>query len=177
MAIKSPLQFLETGLSVLVLLSLVGLGLYFFDLMSPEPTANDPFATYNTNRGIIRISTASLVARALFITMFLLMTATHYRSSRVVKSVYLFSALLIAFLQWYELYYGSTFYYGEVRDKQGLMFPYLASLCVTLVIWKINYSKAESLNMSVKIILTITVNIGLYIFWRIVYDSWKLWQS
>ena len=90
---------------------------------------------------------------------------------------YIFSALTIGFLQWYELYYGSTFYYGEVRDKQGLMFPLLASLMVTLTIWKLNYSKTVNRNLTIKLTLTGIINVGLYLLWKQVYETWNLWQS
>ncbi len=92
-------------------------------------------------------------------------------------TAYLFSALTTGFLQWFELYLGSTFYYGEVRDKQGLMFPVLASFMVTLVVWKINYSKTESRNLIIRLVLTGVINVGLYILWGQVYEPWNLWQS
>lgn len=38
------------------------------------------------------------------------------------KVVIIICSLIITFLVWYELYYGSLFYYGEIRDKQSL--PY-----------------------------------------------------
>jgi len=100
-----------------------------------------------------------------------------FRQDKKILTVYIFSALTIGFLQWYELYYGSTFYYGEVRDKQGIMFPLLASFMVTLTIWKINYSKTEIRNLTIKLILTGIINGGLYFLWTQVYESWNLWQS
>ena len=100
-----------------------------------------------------------------------------FKQSNKVLTVYIFTALFIGFLQWYELYFGSTFYYGEVRDKQGLMFPILASLMVTLAIWKINYSKTEIRDLSIKLTLSAIINVGLYILWIQVYESWNLWQS
>jgi hypothetical protein len=92
-------------------------------------------------------------------------------------ALYLSSALIIAVLQWYELYYGSTFYYGEVRDKQGLGFPVLSSCMVTLIIWKINYSKNQDRDLTIKFLLTGIVNLALYQFYGQVYEPWNLGQS
>lgn len=176
MYIKSRLNIFESGLVILTMLSFIGLGFYFHDLLS-EPTGRNPFEIYNTNPGIIRISIGSVISRTVFIALFLILLTDKYRKSAIIKSTYLISALVIGFLQWYELYYGSTFYYGEVRDKQGLMFPLLACFMVTLVIWKINYSPERSRNITIKIVLTGLINIGLYFLWTRVYEPWNLWQS
>jgi ABC-type Na+ efflux pump permease subunit len=177
MLVKSRLDIFEKGVVILTLLGVIGLGFYFYDLIFSGPTEVDPFNAYNTNPGIIKISIASLISRVSFIVLFLVLLRERYRDNVPLKLIYLLSALVIGFLQWYELYYGSTFYYGEVRDKQGLMFPLLASLMVTLVIWKLNYSKTDSRNLMIKVILTSVINGGLYLFWRQVYELWNLWQS
>jgi hypothetical protein len=108
---------------------------------------------------------------------FLFIVFDKFLQEKYALAIYIFSALAIAILQWYELYYGSTFYYGEVRDKQGLSFPFLASFMVTLSISKIYYSKSEIINFMIKIIFTIVINLGLYLLWTQVYESWNLWQS
>jgi hypothetical protein len=167
----------ETALATLIFLSIVGLCFYFYDLNNPNTTDDNPFKTFDNNPGIIQISIASFFARSIFIFCFLLLALEKFRQNKKILNVYIFSALTIAFLQWYEQYYGSTFYYGEVRDKQGLMFPLLASFMVTLVTWKINYSKNEKRNLTIKLILTGVINIGLYILWTLVYEPWNLWQS
>jgi hypothetical protein len=177
MSIKSKLAIFETGLLILISLNVLGLGFYFFSIIFPGDTKSDPFHTYNNNPGIIRISIASIASQILFIILFLVLSAESYRNNAFIKAAYLFLALVIGFLTWYELYYGSTFYYGEVRDKQGLMFPWIASLLATLVIWKINYSKEDTRNVKIKIAATALVNVGLYVLWLKVYEPWNLWQS
>ncbi len=167
----------EIALATLTFLSIVGLCFYFYDLNNPNPTQDNPFKTFDNSPGIIKISIASLFVRSIFIICFLLLALDKFRRNKKLLTVYIFSALTIGFLQWYELYYGSTFYYGEVRDKQGFMFPLLASFMVTLVIWKINYSKTENRNLTIKLILTGVINIGLYFLWTQVYEPWNLWQS
>lgn len=158
-------------------LSIVGLCLYFHDLKNPNPTQDNPFKTFDNNPGIIKISIASLITRIVFLVCFLLLANDKFKQDKKILTVYLLSALTIGFLQWYELYFGSTFYYGEVRDKQGIMFPVLASFMVTLVVWKINYSNTESRNLIIRLVLTGVINVGLYILWEQVYEPWNLWQS
>lgn len=167
----------ETALAILTFLSIVGLCFYFYDLNNLNTIQDNPFKSFDNNQGIIKISIASLFSRSIFIICFLILALDKFRQNKKILTVYIISALAIGFLQWYELYYGSTFYYGEVRDKQGLMFPLLASFMVTLVIWKINYSKNEKRNLTIRLILTGVINIGLYILWTQVYEPWNLWQS
>ncbi len=161
----------------LTFLSLVGLCFYFYDILFPDLSQSNPFETFNNNPGIIKISITSFVARIIFILSFVSLVFEKFKQNKIILGIYISSALIIAFLQWYELYYSSTFYYGEVRDKQGLMFPILASLLLTLSIWKINYTKIESRNLIIKLILTVILNIGLYVLWTQVYEIWNLWQS
>lgn len=174
---KFKTNIFEAVLAFLTLLSVVGLCLYFYHLQNPNYIQDNPFKEFDNNAGIIKISIASLITRTIFITCFLLLAFDKFKQNKKILVVYIFSALATGFLQWYELYYGSTFYYGEVRDKQGLMFPVLASFMVTLAIWKISYSKTENRNLTIKLILTGLINVGLYLLWTQVYEPWSLWQS
>jgi hypothetical protein len=146
-------------------------------LRNSNPIEDNPFKTFDNNPGIIRLSIASLAARAIFIICFLLLATRKFKQNVKIIALYILTSVTIAFLQWFELYYGSTFYYGEIRDKQGMMFPFLGSLMITLGIWKINYSKLEQRTVIIKLILTCLINAGLYVLWTQVYDSWNLGQS
>ena len=174
---KFNLNIFEIIIASLTLLSLAGLCFYFYDILFPDFSQNNPFETFNNDPGIIKISIASFVARIIFILSFISLVFDKFKQNKIILGIYISSALIIAFLQWYELYYGSTFYYGEVRDKQGLMFPVLASLMLTLSIWKINYTKIESQNLKIRLVLTGILNVGLYVLWTQVYEHWNLWQS
>ncbi len=174
---KFKANIFETVLATLTLLSVVGLCFYFYDLQNYNPTQGNPFKEFDNNPGIIKISIASLTTRTIFIICFLLLSFDKFKQDKKIRTIYILSALKIGFLQWYELYYGSTLYYGEVRDKQGLMFPLLASFMATLAIWKINYSKTENRNLIIKLILTGAINVVLYFLWTQVYEPWNLWQS
>lgn len=174
---KFKTNIFETVLAILTLLSIVGLCFYFYELRNSNPTEDNPFKMFDNNSGIINISIASLVSRSIFLSCFLLLAFDKFRHNKKILTAYITSALTIAFLQWYELYYGSTFYYGEVRDKQGLMFPIFASLMVTMTVWRINYTKVKNHNLKLKLILTGLINVGLYVLWTKVYEPWNLWQS
>lgn len=149
------------------------------DLMNLSEASfqDDPLNAYRSNPGVIKISIASLLSRLLFVGCLSLLRFKPQHIGRVLLSIFILSGLTAAFMQWYELYYGSTFYYGEVRDKQGLMFPLLASSIVTLIIWECSYSSNERRDLLLKAILTVLVNLGLYVLWLNVYEAWNLFQS
>lgn len=166
----------EIIVAILTLISIVGLSFYFYDLQDSNTAQIGPYVEFDNNPGIIRISFASLISMSVFIMCFGILSVVKFRENKIILTVYLLTALIIGFLQWYELYYGSTFYYGEVRDKQGLMFPVLSFLMATLVIWKFNYSIEYNRNLAIKLILTVLVFISLRCLWILVNESWKLWQ-
>lgn len=174
---KYKSNILETSLACLILISIVGLGFYFYELAFPNPKDFNPFKTYDHNFGIIKISFASLTSKIIFLSCFILLAHKDRKNHRMIKAVYLKSALAIGFLQWYELYYGSTFYYGEVRDKQGITFPVMASFMVSLVIWKLRFARLNNYDFTIKLILTVTINLGLYLLWTHLYEPWNLFQS
>lgn len=167
----------ESVLAILTLLSTVAFFFYLYELLNPNPTQGNPFKLYDDNAGIVIISITSLFARVVFVVCFLLLASDKLKYNKRILTAYIFTALTIGFLQWFELYYGSTFYYGEVRDKQGLAFPLLSCFMITMVIWKLNYSKSDNANLNLKFVLTILVNVGLYFLWGHVFEAWNLWQS
>jgi len=167
----------ETALAFLTFLAIIFSIISFIEIESPNSQIDNPLAAYYSNPGIKRISTCKLISYCTFFLLFILLCLDKFKNKTTVLAAYLTSAFVIAALQWYELYYGSTFYYGEVRDKQGLGFPVFGSSMVTLIIWKINYSKNTDKDLTIKLILTGIINFGLYQFYGQVYESWKLWQS
>lgn len=172
-SIKS--NIFETALAFLVLLAVVFSIINLIEI-DGEPIGN-PFAQYYSNPVIRIIQILEFISYSCFLLLFTLLCFDKYRKNLAVLIGYLTSAFAIAALQWYELYYGSTFYYGEVRDKQGLGFPVFSSFMVTLKIWKINYSKNRDVDLTVKLVLTGIINFSLYQLYGQVYESWKLWQS
>ena len=174
---ENKTNIFEKALVILTVISLIILGTEYYDIANPNKNYGNPFQDYYTNSGIIKILISYSILKLLFITCFLIIQFKTYENLEIIKPIYLIIALLIGILNWFELYYGSTFYYGEVRDKQGLMFPIYASLMFTLVIFKVNYSKKENVNFILRIILAIILNSSLILFWEKVYEKWNLWQS
>ncbi|MDR6803439.1 hypothetical protein J2Y45_000709 [Dyadobacter sp. BE34] len=169
-----PLQVAE-----LILVGWIGLTILLiivFDLsdLSEARFEDDPFSAYRRDPGIIRINIASLLSRVVFAGSLVLMRIKPQYRERFLLYVFFLSGLAASFFQWYELYYGSTFYYGEVRDKQGLAFPLLASAIVTLMIWECTYSSHPLWAWRLKIVLTVLVNVGLYLIWLSVLEAWNL---
>jgi len=161
----------ELILALLVLLSLLVYSIDLWDILTDD--GSNPYKSYYANYGIQIIFVIAFAARLLFLIMFYLI-AFKENKSKSVQTVYLIAALSIGFLQWFELYYGSTFYYGEVRDKQGLMFPMLASIMFTLFVWKVNIPIPTGKDFIVKCILTLLVHMGAYTFWINIYERWNL---
>ncbi|WP_187263969.1 hypothetical protein [Pontibacter beigongshangensis] len=167
----------ETALALLVPFAIILSVINYIPIEGLETAVSDPFADYYSNPGIRRIHCFKTIAWFSFLLFFTLQCFDKYRKNTAVLTTYLTSAFAIAALQWFELYFGSTFYYGEVRDKQGLGFPVLSSFMVTLVIWKINYSTNRDIDLTIKLILTGVINFSLYQLYLQVYEPWKLWQS
>jgi hypothetical protein len=91
---------------------------------------------------------------------------------------------LAILLIWFELWYGPTFYYGEVRDKQGLPFGvnnfgllgsilFFAYLILRI---KLNLDSVTKI-FSLKIILLVLAIVIQVFLINNLEDSWKLWQS
>lgn len=174
---ENKTNIFEKAIVILTVISLIILGTEYYEITNPDKNYGNPFQDYYNNSGIIKILISYSILKLLFITCFLIIQFKTYEKLEIIKRIYLIIAILIGILNWFELYYGSTFYYGEVRDKQGLMFPIYASLMFTLVIFKVNYSKKENVNFILKIILAIILNSSLILFWEKVYEKWNLWQS
>ncbi|QCR21915.1 hypothetical protein [Pontibacter sp. SGAir0037] len=167
----------ETALAFLVLLTIVFSVINLIEIDNTNAHIGNPFAAYYASPTIRSIQSLKFVCYCCFLLLFTILCFDKYKRNIAVLTSYLTSAFAITALQWYELYYGSTFYYGEVRDKQGLGFPILSSFMVTLIIWKINYSKNRDVDLTIKLVLTVIINLSLYQLYDQVYDSWKLWQS
>jgi hypothetical protein len=131
----------------------------------------DPFREYYTNRGIVMI----IVAR-LFFWLTICIIGINWFRTKAIRPVYfnvlLALILIIALLEWIELWYGSTFYYGEVRDKQGLGVPILSIILQIYVILRLAI-KSRTL-LIIVIALIIILNYGVY--W-LVYENWKLYHD
>ncbi len=94
-------------------------------------------------------------------------------------------SVILSSLIWYEIYFGSTFYYGEVRDKQFL-FVSANSFGVYGSTVYLNYALMlcifkNSKFMKLKSILIIALGILMYVlqysFYKFMEEPWRLWLS
>jgi hypothetical protein len=165
-------DYILIGISVI---AVIGLILSCINMLLPEHEYGskeyDPFRNYYTNKGIVLI----FITR-LFFWLTVCILGIIWIKNKTIRPLYLnlllLSVVTIALLQWFELWYGSTFYYGEVRDKQGLGVPILS---IGLQIY-------FSLRLGIKkrtlliglIVLIIIMNYGIY---SLVYENWKLYHD
>jgi hypothetical protein len=78
-----------------------------------------PYSRYYGNVGINLINIGALIVDVLVVALIIGWLISPRLASHALRTVMLLAAIGAA-LTWAELWYGSTFYYGEVRDKQGL---------------------------------------------------------
>lgn len=174
---RGTISMFEVGLALIVFVAFAFSIISQIELNNADLNAGNPFADYYSNTGIVAISWGQICSYFIFCLSFIFLCLKKYKMKRWVPTLYLLSALFIGFLHWFELYYGSTFYYGEVRDKQGLGFPFLSSFMVSLIIWRFKYSTKIDKDLHFKFILTAVINIGLFELYALVYEPWNLWQS
>ncbi|TLX71641.1 hypothetical protein E9993_19945 [Labilibacter sediminis] len=131
----------------------------------------DPFRDYYTNKGIVLIFIARLI---FWLTVCVL--GIIWIKNKTIKplnfNLLLLIILIIALIHWFELWYGSTFYYGEVRDKQGLGVPILCIVLQIYVLLRLGLTK-KTLIIGL-IALIIIMNYGIY---SLVYENWGLYHD
>jgi hypothetical protein len=129
-------------------------------------------------------STAIVMDAVIALTILVFVGRRHWTSMAAV-TVYA-SATLGALLPWVEIWYGSTFYYGEVRDKQGLPFGVnnfgpIGTFCfLTYLIWRTRIFESDWFRARIKlarIIATLAVPLLEWGLFCLVYKRWHLWQS
>jgi len=163
------LDYFMIGVSII---AVVGLIVACLNIFLPEQEFGakgyDPFREYYTNKGI-----ATIFVVRLFCWLIILIIGVNWLRTKEIRpvffNIFLVLTLIIAFLQWFELWYGSTFYYGEVRDKQGLGIPVLSIILQIFVCLRIGF-KNRSL-LIVLIFLIVIMNYGIY---YLVYENWGL---
>ena len=104
------------------------------------------------------------------------------RTKKSLKILTVVLCLITIFFIHFEVYYGSTFYYGEIRDKQGIIsfnnLGYIGSFIIYLYLGAILYfSKIKKFTL--KVIYFISIFLFDFIlhlfFYNIVKAPWKLY--
>ena len=174
---NNKLKYFDYFIFLIVLLLLVGSISYFFELINSNKSFGYIHREYNSNNGIIVINSFEAILQTAFVTIFLICAFSKKGLTPFAKTSLILSGFALGLLIWIELWYGSTFYYGEVRDKQGLHFPITTVFLFSYPFWKIEFSNIEKRNFVTRIAITIIIGIALTIFYSFVEGPWRLWQS
>ena len=151
------LDFILLGISIIALIDFF---FYYWSVFSPNGDFGsrgfDPYYGYNSNGGIILIQTVNFV---LWLGILLIGVAWTIKRNIDYKWVYvIFILCLLLFVsRWVEFWYGSTFYYGEVRDKQGLTFPIFRLCLAFYVIWRFKLELIDKKQIVIKTIISILI--------------------
>ena len=180
---KMKIKSLNIDLIILIIstLTMIG-GVFYFGELSSLNRKNEihPLKEYLTNNGIYRIGTAQFIFAILMIVILVnkILQKGKFENGILIYAL-IFLSILLGIIPWIEMWYGSTFYYGEVRDKQGLGFPKFSLIFLIYPIWifKEEIRNLNSKQISIRIIATISIIISLSIFYGQIYEPWKLWQS
>lgn len=150
---------------------------------SGSPNYTNPFARYDSNPGIRLIDTSALVVD---VGVVVLIVAWRFRQlPPQIAQLFLMGLCLVgAALTWTELWHGSTFCYGELRDKQGLPFGVNnggvigSYLFLGYVAWR---ASSLVLPRPAAFVAGATLLIALWFGHRtllsLVEKPWNLWQS
>lgn len=136
---------------------------------------DDPYVKYYQNNIISKIQLIAVFIDSIIFALVLFKVAGFTNN---IFSIGLMSLLLLAvFLIWFELWYGSTFYYGEVRDKQVLPLALnnigIVGSILFLVYYVINIQVFKKLRTISKISILIILIFGHWILVKILETPWN----
>ena len=140
---------------------------------------SDPYIEYYQNIVISKIQIVACVVD-LVILVLILAKLKKYQEPSLSNLLALFLVLSI-FLIWFELWYGSTFYYGEVRDKQGLPltlnnFGAIGSIIFTFVFF-MQFKGINKLRVPYKIFIVCVVILCHFIAFKLLETPWNFVSS
>jgi hypothetical protein len=151
-------------------------------------TSLDPLWTYYHNLGIRLICVAAFLTDLAILACVVGRLASIRSQREALSKRFSFTLTLLAFmgatLTWLELWYGSTFYYGAVRDKQGLPFninhggPVGSLVFLTFALWRLPPRQFRRVPVLLaKGIATLILLVGHWFIVRLLEGSWEFWQS
>ena len=133
----------------------------------------NPFYEYNNNKGIILIYTANTILIFGIVLIGIVWAIKRDIDYKWVYVIFIFCILLFI-SRWIEFWHGSTFYYGELRDKHGLTFPRIRLLLVFYAIWRYKLELINKKQIIIKVIVAILITLFFLGFYYVVYDIWRL---
>jgi len=161
--------------------------LLFYNFNEITSKSNYHYYTYMQNPNIIFLYYLAIIIDIIFILLFFLffnnLKKEKYLRSKVISILLFVTSIVFTANVFGELYLGSTFYYGEVRDKQVL--PILVNnfgFVGCYVVLSFSLSNFVRLNNKLKnttksflyfliLILIVIILLGLYFFLR---EPWKM---
>jgi len=161
--------------------------LIVYNLGQLDMSINEPYYKYMENKTIREIYYFAMVLDSITIFMILIFLKKNTSTllNRNARIIIVISTIVIIALIVFELYFGSTFYYGEVRDKQALPilinnFGFFGStIYLCLIYFLIDFKKPMLLKKSKKLFFVYLLLILLLqiLFFKIFESSWNMSAS
>lgn len=171
---QESLKRIDYWALVLVLLYLI-VSLFVADCVI-NPQEVFPFTDYYLNTGVRAISIIRMMLCITLASGFIWL-AVKKSLSHIMFNLLLVLIVILCVLMWFELWWGSTFYYGEVRDKQGLIFPFGSILGLSYVALRIKVPLWYDNQLSWRWLAILVITTLLWVLWEVVRDPWNLYQS
>lgn len=148
----------------------------------------DPLWTYYRDAGIRWICISAVVTDVAILGSvvggFVAARSDNKELAQRLSFILILLVLIGAGLTWLELWYGSTFHYGEVRDKQGLPFSLnhggLAGsfIFLTYALWALSIRELRGIPLLLlKGSGTLILLFTHWLILQLLREAWGLWQS
>jgi len=177
----------------LISISMAILFLIFFILMNDAQTNTESsfykiYHLYQENAIISTIYKISTYLDLILIVLFLIKIFLSFKDltklNNYLSYLILIICLISIFLYWFELYYGTTFYYGEIRDKHGLYLctinnGILGSIFFSIISLKIILDKFDNTKNKNITFLSLSILVAFlhFVIFKLLETPWNMWQS
>ena len=168
------------------ILIITNIAFALFLILAPDNIKSypdSPFYEYFNNIGIKVIYAIVIVLDSLLF-IFIILKSIKIIQKPNIRFFIIAICIILSLIIWLEFWYGSTFYYGEVRDKQGLPFGDNNNGIIgsTIFIFYIFYQfNLELKSKYLKYIYYMIILIVLFMIQlgitKLLEESWKLYQS
>lgn len=168
---------------ILVILNII---LALFAILTPDnykSFLDSPLYLYFNNIGIKIIYTLVIVLDSLLL-FIVILKSLKINIIPYLRFIIIFFCSILIFIIWFELWYGSTFYYGEVRDKQGLPFGVNnngiigSTIFIYYIFYQFNFELSNKfMKYIVHILFLILIFLSQLGIIKLLEESWNLYQS
>lgn len=172
---KQRPYFIDYFIFFILSMYFIGTFSYFLEVLF-QINEFSPYREYNNNEGIFKIKSLDIFFQFQLLILMIIWFFNKKVNRKKISFYLSILAIIIGVLVWFEYWYGSTFYYGEVRDKQGIVFPVFSTILISYPFWNIEFTKSRRTNFKLSIALTIMTIICLFLFYNSVRESWILFS-